>query len=161
MLVYCLRCRAGSLNHWGTVCSSWLWISRGTTGRSGWNPEGDRRSNSTRIGNCMVTRMTLMLFVLVSKKCLWVLEQPSSSLMSFYPTMVKFRNQMGWNEIQTWMAEFGGECCKPTTLIGNPKWLSSLSRQISKEYRKRIGVSDMVIRYEGLDGSKRCPATRM
>ena len=62
---------------------------------------------------------------------------------------------MGWNEIQTWMAEFGGECCKPTTLIGNPKWLSSLSRQISKEYRKRIGVSDMVIRYEGLDGSKK------
>ena len=154
MLVY-VRCyRKGSLNHWGTVCSSWLWIARGTTGRSGWNPEGSRRSNSTKLGNTMVTRMTLMLYLLIGKRCIWILEQPASSLMSYFPTMVRLRNQAGcsWGEVQTWIAEFGGDDIKPTTLIGNAKWLHCLTRTLSKESRKRIAVSDMVIRYEGVDG---------
>ena len=157
MLAYVLRCRQGSLNHWGTVCSSWLWVSRGTTGRSSWNPEGSRRSSSTKIGNTKVSIMTLMLYVLVAKRCIWILEQPASSIMSYFPTMVRLRNQAGcgWSEVQTWMAEYGGDCCKPTTLIGNAKWLHCLARTLSKESRKRIGVSDMVIRYEGLDGSQK------
>ena len=50
------------------------------------------------------------------------------------------------------MSEFGGDHIKPTTLIGNAKWLHCLTRTLSKESRKRIGVSDMVIRYEGVDG---------
>ena len=41
-LQHVLRLREGSLIHCGPPCSSWVWINRGTSGRSTSNPEGAR-----------------------------------------------------------------------------------------------------------------------
>ena len=57
-----------SLAHWGTVCSSWIWMSRSSTGRAIFQPLGDRWSDSARAGNIMVSRMTLVLYLLVAKR---------------------------------------------------------------------------------------------
>ena len=41
-----LRVVQGGLVHAGPPCSSWVWINRGTSGRSSWRPEGDRSQMS-------------------------------------------------------------------------------------------------------------------
>ena len=46
--------RPGSLDHWGTVCSSWVWQVRAVTKRSFMRPMGDCSVSHTLWGNCMV-----------------------------------------------------------------------------------------------------------
>ena len=129
-----------SLAHWGTVCSSWIWMSRSSTGRAIVQPLGDRWSDSARAGNIMVSRMTLVLYLLVAKRVLWIVEQPSSSLMFLHPRLAQFRRWAGDLEVTTAMADFGGNTSKPTTLRGSPPWLPQLERKISAQTRNRLRV---------------------
>ena len=79
-MILVMRLKQGGLSHWGTVCSSWIWISRNTMGRSTYNPLGFNSVPSCRQGNIMVSRMALLLFVVVAKDGVWMLEQPRSSI---------------------------------------------------------------------------------
>ena len=81
MLVYTIRLIDGlsvngvdihqALSHWGTVCSSWIFVSMGTTGRKSQNPDGDETVPSFRQGNIMVARMFLVLWLLRCKSVGW------------------------------------------------------------------------------------------
>ena len=51
-----MQMMAFSLDHWGTVCSSWVWQVRGVTKRSLYRPMGDELEPHTMWGNCMVLR---------------------------------------------------------------------------------------------------------
>ena len=145
-MVYALRMEDHfqSLAHWGTVCSSWIWLSRSSTGRAIWQPLGDCWSDSARAGNIMVSRMTLILYLLVAKQVMWIVEQPSSSLMFLHPRLSQFRRWGGYLEVLTYMAEYGGSTSKPTTLRGSPRWLPELEAKITPATRARLreeGVS--------------------
>ena len=80
-----LRLTEEGMTHWGTVCSTWVWISRAITGRSSENPLGFPDSKVTQDANVMVSRMCLLLLLVVSKGGSWLLEQPASSLMTKHP----------------------------------------------------------------------------
>ena len=94
-----------------TVCSTWVWISSSSTGRTVDYPLGVP-CESTASANCMVARCGLLVVLAISRGCIWALEQPASSLMVLHPTMVwirQFNNVLfnaDWFEADTCMGGF-------------------------------------------------------
>ena len=162
MIVYALRCINGqAMTHWGTVCSSWVWICRASSGRSEQNPLGFPNRPSNSQGNTMTARMAVCLWLLTCKQCTWVLEQPRSSLMEWHPYLQELKEVFGWNAINTYMGGFGAATQKPTKLKGNCLWLHTLKRSITAEDRARMGPSDTAIRLEPHPcGKKRCTGSK-
>ena len=81
---YLLRVQRGGLFFSGLPCSSHVWISRGTSGRSSENPKGND-SPMTRKGNLLTCRYALMVLVAVARAVWWLCEQPVSSLATKLP----------------------------------------------------------------------------
>ena len=53
-----LRGHPDGFLHWlGVLCSSWVTTSRGSTGRSLMNPEGDQSVPSVQYSNLMIARL--------------------------------------------------------------------------------------------------------
>ena len=79
----CLSMKMSGLCHWGTVCSSWVFMSRATSGRSEGHPGGLalEGGSTSRYGNIMTARMILLLLLLEIRQVWWVLEQPMTSMM--------------------------------------------------------------------------------
>eukprot|EP00969_Alexandrium_andersonii_P142862 6315503-Alexandrium_andersonii.AAC.1 len=74
-LAYATRLRSRGLSWWATVCSTWVWVSRGSTGRSSMTPLGAwSTSKPVQEANEQVTRMCLIVLYLASKFCLFCLE---------------------------------------------------------------------------------------
>ena len=166
MLVYALRLRDGckqngielfrALSHWGTVCSSWIFVSMGSTGRSKDRPEGNQSVPSVRKGNIMVARMFLVLWLLRCKRVGWILEQPGSSLMEHSHRALQHFDRFGFCAVRTWMGAFGGPHCKPTQLKGSVPWLSKLVRPMTAELRRAIGPQTTVRELQPtVDGRRR------
>ena len=109
------RLKRGGLQHWDTVCSSWVWVGRNSTGRSFLRPMGLARVPSVAVANCMVSRMALLAMYGLSKRSLFMLEQPSSSLMREHEDLQRepFESMLNFN---SWMGAFGGESMKRTDL---------------------------------------------
>jgi len=63
------------------VCSSWVFMSRHSTGRSSWRPLGNRAFENVSTANAMISRMVLLLMVYSSLGICWILEQPAGSLL--------------------------------------------------------------------------------
>ena len=75
-------------SHRGTVCSSWVFLIRNSTGRTVSNIRGyTKDSQAVRQGNIQVARMALALLLLQVKGTAWILEQPASSIMSLHDAM--------------------------------------------------------------------------
>jgi hypothetical protein len=155
MVVFALRLRDGlrtaqgiierALSHWGTVCSSWIFVSKGTTGRSALLPHGNESVQSVREGNVQVSRMCLTLWLLAAKSVGWILEQPGSSTMEQHKRMQEHFRIFGVRAVRTWMGAFGGPHQKPTQLKSSVFWLCTLARPLSKNDRSRIGASTTVL----------------
>eukprot|EP00969_Alexandrium_andersonii_P190998 8437568-Alexandrium_andersonii.AAC.1 len=80
-----LQIRGGGFKLAAPVCSSWVWINRGTSRRSWSNPLGDTRQATIAQASCMVARVILGLLICEAKSIWWVLEQPQGSLMRRHP----------------------------------------------------------------------------
>ena len=117
----------------GTVCSSWVWVCRSTTGRSDGNVLGDNNVHSVKQGNLMVARMMFLYMILAAKKVAFVLEQPSSSMMANHPKVA----QRGLHSIHTWMACFGAPTAKPSRLYSNePIVIDKMKRSMTKSIKE-------------------------
>ena len=77
-----------------TVCSSWVWMSHGSTGRCVAFPLG-MPCASVNDANTMVARCSLLILLCIAKGCIWALEQPPSSLMALHPAMQWLRSLAG------------------------------------------------------------------
>ena len=78
-----LRVLAGGLFWSGLPCSSFIFMSQGSSGRHKSNPSGNN-SLLTRTGNKLCCRWTLLVMLAIARGVYWVCEQPSSS---FAPKM--------------------------------------------------------------------------
>ena len=117
----------------GTVCSSWVWVCRSTTGRSVGNVLGDENVHSVKQGNLMVARMMFLYMLLAAKRVAFVLEQPSSSMMANHPKVA----ERGLHSIHTWMACFGAPTAKPSRLYSNePIVIDKMKRSMTKSIRE-------------------------
>ena len=82
-----LRLKVGALLWAGTPCSTWVWISRSSTGRSRGNPLGRTDQHSVSDANVTVSRVALLVLLAVARGACWAIEQPASSLMPEHPRM--------------------------------------------------------------------------
>ena len=143
--------RYGGAHHWATVCSSWIWMSRGSTLRSdvfplGFQKDGKKRCRSVAQGNLMVSNMSLFLLWSLAKRCLWIVEQPGSSLMWQHPRMQQVKKAVNsmcdktfkYTSVETTMGAFGAPTVKPTHLHSCSDCLLSLARTLTGAERDAI-----------------------
>ena len=74
----------GGLAWFAPLCSTWIWLSRGSTRRSYLNPRGARRYRKVREANKMARRVIYVLEYLVAKGVYFAIEQPVTALLWTY-----------------------------------------------------------------------------
>lgn len=80
-----LRVKKGGLLWLGVPCCSFIWLARGSTGRSREVPCGDESQHCTRVGNLIAARACLLAAVAICRQVDWVAEQPGSSTFPCFP----------------------------------------------------------------------------
>ena len=116
-LVLCLRVRSHGICWFGTVCSSWVWIARATTVRTLQTPRGDLSVPSVVQGHCQAARSCVLMVLCYCRSIVWILEQPSSSVLFTHPSMVWARAraldlQKTWHIVSTYQGAFGADTPK-------------------------------------------------
>lgn len=98
-----LSMKWGSMSLGAPVCSSWIWLSRGSSKRTVFFPLGDIRVPSVRQGNLMIANMVALLLLLDTKNIWWVIEQPARSLMQEHPRWRLLETLRPVFRIHVWM----------------------------------------------------------
>ena len=133
------RLKFHSLSSFATVCSTWIWVCRGSTRRSQEEPLGaEPRSQCVTDANWMVARVTMIWMLIVASGGFFLLEQPGSSLMCLHPRVNAFALALekcgqSFHHISTWMGMFGGETPKRTRLWSNSHHVTMLKRKLKKD----------------------------
>ena len=146
-IMLALRIRARGLSFWATVCSTWVFMSRSSTGRDVTCPLGSSRFTCVQEANLMVARFALLVRVLAAKFCAFGLEQPATSLMARHPRVVQLSRVRPvllngkWTKVQTYMAAFGKPIHKPTLRYGSGEWVRGLVRPLPPNFIKTVQVS--------------------
>ena len=118
------------------VCSSWIFMSMGTTMRSRWTPEGDTSVACVKDGNIMVCRCVLLAALAHALNLTWIIEQPSSSVMVYHPRMqwlAKFACMYWVGGIH--MGAYGGDSQKTLKLYSNEQWIEQLYKKLPSEQK--------------------------
>ncbi len=129
---YVLRLHWGSLVWLAPVCGSWVFVSRSSTGRCKAFPMGRGGSNSVRIGNLMVSRLVLLLHLLKAKGCMWVVEQPASSLLYLHTRFQDWLKHSDVFRIHMDMGAFGHPTQKPTHLYSSHEFIGACVDTLQK-----------------------------
>jgi hypothetical protein len=127
-VAYALRLKKGGLCWCAPVCSSWVFMSQGSTMRSRARPMGDPNAQSVQAGNLMVSRLALLLYVLSWKQVWWVIEQPNSSLLIYHDRIQELLEK-GITIYKTfvWLGAYGHTSAKPTVLYSSHPYLGELA----------------------------------
>ena len=113
---------ARALQLYGTVCSTWIWMSRASTKRSLEAPLSDRGSATVVHSNVMVSRVSLLMLMGWCKMCDQMQEQPLSSLMFAHPRQKQVARFTQWNCVVMAMGAYGAATEKPTKLWSACSW---------------------------------------
>ena len=142
-------------------CSTWVWLSRQSTGRH-LQPEGNRLSRQVVGQNALVERLVLVLEILTLRGVFWIIEQPTNSVMWDYPAMQACLQRHGIRQgVQLDMGAYGGTSLKPTTLMGTAPYLWVLERRCPRGLRERLSLEGVVTTTTWTDesGQKRAQGT--
>lgn len=90
--------------------------SRGSTGRTTIEPEGNQSYESVWKGNVIAARTLVLMYVAAALGAWWVLEQPVNSLMQELPCFQRFSKQIKTYRYSLCMKDYGGPTTKPTWL---------------------------------------------
>ena len=110
-----------------TVCTSFVFINSGTHGRSMTTPEGWREyvPDYMQLGTCLASRSALLALLTWGIGGMWILEQPSTSSMTYlvsWQMLITFFANKGLPSVMrnsVFMAAFRGATLKPTALFSN------------------------------------------
>ena len=125
-LVCALSLVPRGLAHWATVCSTWIFLSRGSTGRrSGrvWGLPGRAYiSENVAVANAAATRMIMICLLLTFRKVSFILEQLYRRLCTSCPCGHASQGSSQKN-IRTWalsehLRQSQRGCCQGTLGIG-------------------------------------------
>ncbi|CAL1147475.1 unnamed protein product [Cladocopium goreaui] len=114
-LVFILKQKTSDCISWFAIkCSSFTGVNRGTSKRSACNSIGDPSVYSVGMSNALLERTILLLMAVACKCGVWVLEQPGSSVLEFYPAwlhMMEYHYKLfgnhGVSRIGWWMSMYG------------------------------------------------------
>ena len=107
------------------VCSSWVFMSRGSTLRTRGRPLGRDNSECVEQGNTMTARVLILMVLAAAKGCFWLLEQPSSSIMELHPIFQEVLKMLPVLKKVIYMQNYGGQTEKATLLYcrsSSPNW---------------------------------------
>ena len=90
-----LKLKVGAQTVSAPVCSTWVWMCRGTTKRTKLIPLGNQALKCVSDGNTMVSRLMLLVLIFAVKGCFFIIEQPKGSLMEFHPRFVHVSRVLG------------------------------------------------------------------
>ena len=133
LLLCLLRVCSGGLMIIAAQCSSWVWLSRSTSGRSTENPHGDVSKQFVRDGNLLNVRCSVVCAIAHMVGVLWVIEQPASSLFFNVEAMrevIKFCKAV---RVHFFMDQFGHPAKKGTVLVGTAPWLEAFGTRVGGE----------------------------
>ena len=115
-----LNVRPGGGHTSAPVCSTWVFMSRGSTHRSVSNPLGRRDSDAVQIGNLLAARAICLLLIASATGIFWVMEQPGTSLMYLHPLFQRLLKLVDVKQYRMNMSDYGGDTLKPTILYSSP-----------------------------------------
>lgn len=140
-----LRLKPGSLVHGGPPCGSFVWINAHTSGRRTWRPFGFASLRPyVRQANVICGRLALILLLATCRSCFFIIEQPRSSCMHFFPYFTFLQRILEWLDESLWsritfnMGSYGAKTLKPTQLFGSWPYLAKLVRTTSKRLRDKL-----------------------
>ncbi|CAJ1372230.1 unnamed protein product [Effrenium voratum] len=140
------------------VCSTWVFMSRGSTLRSPTRPLGRGDSQKVADGNLHVARCAVLCILAAAKGIFWLLEQPSTSIMETHPSFQKMLKILHVRKLIFDMKDFGANTQKRTILYSSHEEVDDLL--LHKHPRKRCHSKEMVIRYTDSSGKSRCKGGR-
>ena len=146
----CLSLRAGGFLLAAPVCSSWVWLNRGTSLRCEFCPLG--MGPNTQMANGMVSKLAVLLRIVSPLQALWVFEQPAGSLMQLHPRMQDIFKCMQVYRSSWRMSDFGGATQKPTWLYAN-RSLEGLAAH--RDTRSRTASGSLVTKRRDTSGRLR------
>lgn len=123
-----------SIIFFATVCSTWVWVARASTGRHKGRALGNTEYQCVSEANIQVSRMCLLASFALCKLVHWCLEQPASSMMPWHFRMrdlvadTLYLTQPFTNTF-TFMGSFGAPTQKPTRLFSSAPGMASMKRK--------------------------------
>ena len=140
-----LRMRAQGVVLLAPVCSSWSSMSRASSGRRWWNPDGFTGVTWVRDANVMVSRVTLLLWLCHALGLTFVLEQPSGSMMAANARFEQLcLDQIVIYRITFWMAHYGARSPKRTIVWSNSYHIRQLCLGVlTKAMRQGMGLTTL------------------
>lgn len=88
-------------------CSSWIFLSRGSTKRSRLRPKGKRAYKKVRLANKIARRVVYLCHYIEKKGAYWCIENPTSSIIHMYPPMRELLDRPEIKEIRVNLGQFG------------------------------------------------------
>ncbi|CAK9093449.1 Uncharacterized protein SCF082_LOCUS43965 [Durusdinium trenchii] len=114
-----LRMRREAFAMLATVCSSWVFVSRSSSHGTHVMFQVSASNQKSTSFKEMVAKMTLILYILESRRCYWCYEQPSSSMLWSHPRMQAFFKKVTCFKAFTYMGAYGASTPKPTHLVAS------------------------------------------
>ncbi len=146
------RVRPGGLLWSAPPCSSWVYMSRGSTGRhervAGWYDT--RPLVATQ--NALAARVASLCSLASARGVWWIVEQPSSSLMFEYCPWVVLAEGLRPRFVRSYMGAFGADTPKLTLLVGTAPFLGELKRGLRPSDGQRIRNLDVSLTKRSADG---------
>ncbi|CAJ1355964.1 unnamed protein product, partial [Effrenium voratum] len=130
------------------VCSTWVFMSRGSTLRSPTRPLGRGDSQKVADGNLHVARCAVLCILAAAKRIFWLLEQPSTSIMETHPSFQKMLKILHVRKLIFDMKDFGANTQKRTILYSSHEEVDDLL--LHKHPRKRFGHALSAVRTKNL-----------
>ena len=143
--------------HFGIVCSSWVYINRGTSLRTKTRPLGDSRESSVNMANEMVSRSCLLILLATALGLVWTVEQPVTSLMQYHPRfqllfkLMKDTMRKPIYRLLVKMGDFGAATEKACWIYTNKKWMASIIN-FKLRVKKKVRTTQVVQVYQDKKG---------
>jgi len=125
-------------------CSSWVWMSRSSTGRH-LHVLGDRAYANVRAQNALVARITYAVVLCIKRGVHWIIEQPSSSVMWDHPRLQavlgKYKNMTYTATVE--LGTYNLEARKELRLVGTSPHLRALDgTKMTAEQRMYMNMDE-------------------
>jgi hypothetical protein len=138
LIVAVARLRPGGILWAAPPCSTWVFMSRGSTMRH-LDINGNSASAYVQAQNALVCRILLVCRLASAIGVHWIIEQPSDTVMFEYP---KFKDYMAKHpevaKATLQMGAFGLPAQKDTILVGTAPYLRSLERRMAEAERHNL-----------------------
>jgi len=163
-LTACMKLRRRALAWFAPPCSTWVWMSRSSTGRAV-TVTGDPANENVQAQNILVRRLVHILTLLIKRGVYFIIEQPKSSVMFNHPAVKRFKERYEdrIEEADLQMGHWTLENRKDTTLWGWAPHLSSdrINRKMTRQERAWMadGQKVQTTHYWTQNGKKRSRGT--